>query len=329
MGAGGAAAPGGSGKAGTAGAGAGAAAGASGGRAPLRSNVLDCALCFEGGGYRASYTAGFADVLLENEVYFDFVCGISAGASHTVDYLSRDRKRVRDAFIILTSRRPQAGGVRSMLAGHGYFNADYDYVGAVLDGYMPFDWDAFAANPARMAIQSFEADTGRSAVWGREDMPDLISMLNHVRASSTLPGIMKPIRIDGHLMYDGGLGEGAGLPTRLAEEAGFERLAFIASRPRGYRKKRPSGRTLLLYRRLSHGSEPLYQALATRWERYNEACDHLEELERQGRAWVFRPDVMPVKSTTIDTPKLEASYAAGREQAVRDFPKLMEWLERG
>ena len=100
----------------------------------LESNVFDCALCFEGGGYRASYTAGFANVLLENGVYFDFVCGISAGASHTVDYLSRDQARVRDAFIALADQRPKAGGVRSMLMGHGYFNADYDYVGAALDG---------------------------------------------------------------------------------------------------------------------------------------------------------------------------------------------------
>lgn len=292
----------------------------------LASNVTDCALCFEGGGYRASYTAGFANVLLENGVHFDFVCGISAGASHTVDYLSRDRKRVRDAFIVLTSRKPQAGGVRSLLAGHGYFNADYDYVGAVLDGYMPFDWDTFAANPARMAIQSLEADTGRSAVWGRGDMPDMLSMLNHVRASSTLPGIMKPIEVDGHVMYDGGLGEGAGIPTHLAEDAGFERLVLVATRPRGYRKKEPSRGTLLLYRRIARGREPLYRAMATRWRRYNEAADHLEQLEREGRAWVFRPDAMPVKSTTIDTPRLEASYEAGYRQALRDFPAMMRWL---
>ena len=54
--------------------------------------------------------------------------------------------------------------------------------------------------------------------------------------------------------------------------------------------------------------------------------DHLERLEREGRAWVFRPDVMPVRSTTIDKPKLEESYAMGHEQAERDFPRMMEWL---
>ena len=75
-------------------------------------HVSDCALLFEGGGYRASYTAGFANVLLEHGVSFDFVCGVSAGASHTVDFVSGDQERVKNAFIVLADRRPEAGGVR-------------------------------------------------------------------------------------------------------------------------------------------------------------------------------------------------------------------------
>lgn len=290
------------------------------------TNVSDVALCFEGGGYRASYTAGFVNVLLENHVYFDFVCGISAGASHTVDYVSRDQKRVHDSFIALTSKRPEAGGVRSFLMGNGYFNADYDYVGCELDGTMPFDWQGFCDNPASIRIQSFEADTGRTVVWDRSVMTGVIPMMEHVRASSTLPGIMHPIKVDGHVMYDGGLGEGAGVPVHMAEDAGFKRLVLVATRPAGYRKTAPSERTLKLYQRISRKYGPVYAALATRWKRYNEALDHVEELEREGRAWVFRPDTMPVRSTTIDTPRLEESYRLGHEQAVRDFPRMMEWL---
>ncbi len=56
----------------------------------MQNNIFDTALIFEGGGMRASYTAGVVNTLLENELYFDFVAGISAGASHSVNYLSRD-----------------------------------------------------------------------------------------------------------------------------------------------------------------------------------------------------------------------------------------------
>ena len=41
------------------------------------SNVFDCALVFEGGGYRGSYTCAFANVLLGQGIYFDYVCGLS------------------------------------------------------------------------------------------------------------------------------------------------------------------------------------------------------------------------------------------------------------
>ena len=182
---------------------------------------------------------------------------------------------------------------------------------------MPFDFETFAANPARLAIQSFEADTGKSVVWDKSVMGAAIPMMEHVRASSTLPGVMKPIEVDGHVMYDGGLGEGAGLPTHMAEDAGFERLVMVCTRPAGYRKVAPTNRELRVYHVISHGNEAVEAALATRWQRYNDAMDHLERLEREGRAWLFRPDVMPVRSTTIDKPKLEESYAMGHEQAER------------
>jgi len=136
----------------------------------LENNVRDCALVFEGGGYRASYTAGIARVLLEQGISFDYVCGVSAGASHAVDYVSRDLRRTRMAFLGYDGAE-KTGGVRSLLSGKGYFNADYLYEGAMLDGFMPFDWDAFVANPARIRIQAFERDTGRTVTWTKDDMP--------------------------------------------------------------------------------------------------------------------------------------------------------------
>ena len=292
----------------------------------LTCNVNDIALVFEGGGYRVSYTAGMANLLLQRKVYFGFVCGISAGASHTVDYLSRDQWRVKAAFTRLPLNMPKAGGVRSMLSGHGYFNADYDYVGCVEDGFMPFDWETFAANPADLRMQSFAAETGESVVWSKADMTDVRTMLEHVRASSTLPGFMKPLTMDGRTMYDGGLGRGAGIPVCLAEDAGYERMLFVATRPAGYHKEPPTTAERAIYRALSHGMEPLYEAMISRNERYNAELERVAQLEREGRVLVIRPDVMPVKSTTIKTPELLRSYDLGYEQALRDWPRVEQFL---
>ena len=88
--------------------------------APFENNVFDCALVLEGGGMRCAYTAGILTALVENKVFFDYVCGISAGSSSALNYLSRDTKRIKYAFVDVASD-PAIGGAASMARGKGFF----------------------------------------------------------------------------------------------------------------------------------------------------------------------------------------------------------------
>ena len=173
-------------------------------------------------------------------------------------------------------------------------NADALYEGALTSGALPFDWEAFSANPARVRIQAFERDSGRTVRFGREEMTDPTRMVNIVRASSTLPGAMQPLPIDGVVYYDGGLGTGAGIPLCMAEDDGFERFFFVATRPRGYRKQPPTEREARIYARIAKDYPYLRKALLSRWERYNVAIEHVERLAAEGRAYVVYPDEMTV-----------------------------------
>lgn len=291
----------------------------------LTNNVFDCALVFEGGGYRGSYTAGIANVLLEQGIYFDYVCGLSAGASNTINYLSRDQARVRASFVP-EGRMRGAVGLPSLLRGKGYFDADFLYEGAVSDGTLPFAWETFSANPARARIQAFERDTGRTVRFGREDMTDVRRLVDLVRASSTLPGVMRPLPVDGVTLYDGGLGAGAGIPLCIAEEDGFSRFVFVATRPRGYRKKPPTDRDRKLYARIAKDHPYLRNALITRWERYNLELSRVEELAEKGDCLIIYPDEMPVESGTVSPRRLAASYEMGHAQGLRELPRIREFL---
>ena len=85
-----------------------------------RHHVPGVALVFEGGGMRASYTCAIAQTLLEHGLDFDFVCGISAGSSNTVNYVSRDIWRTRVSFTDFVLD-PRFGGMKHLfqyLAGH-------------------------------------------------------------------------------------------------------------------------------------------------------------------------------------------------------------------
>lgn len=288
-------------------------------------NIPGVALVLEGGGMRAAHTAGIVAALIEHEVWFPYVCGLSAGSSNAVNYLSRDAERTRQAFVDIAGDE-RFGGVGSLMRHNGFFNADFLYERAIQDGTLPFDWETFRANPAQLRIQAFERDTGRTVTWTRDDMTSCVVMASLIRASSTMPFVMKPIEVGGQVMLDGGLGTGAGIPLHMAEDDGYQRFFFVATRPAGYRKEPMGHGTRGIMRRVCAGEPHVFEALATRAERYNAALDHLAELEREGRALVVRPESMPIQNTETNVERLRAVFDQGHALAEREMDGWLGWL---
>ena len=271
---------------------------------------------------RNSYTAACIVKLLKEEVEFGWVGGVSAGASHTVNFLSRDVSRSEESFVDF-AKNPSFGGLGSLLRGSGYFNAEFIYEKAA-DQDMPFDWEAFEANPAQMCISATRADTGESVYWGREDIKSQGDLMVRVRASSTLPLIMPMRVIDGVPYVDGAMGESGGILIEQAEKAGFEKFLFLGSKPRGY--VRPEvGRPAAL-RRVFRKYLAVAEAMIARPPRYNASKDRLLELEKEGRAQLFFPEDMQVASTERSVTKLRANYEAGRAQTYAEWPAWKEFL---
>ena len=285
-------------------------------------DAKDTALVIEGGGMRNSYTAACIVKLLKEEVEFGWVGGVSAGSSHTVNFLSRDVVRSEESFVDF-AKNPSFGGLGSLLRGSGYFNAEFIYEKAA-DQDMPFDWEAFDANPAQVCISAARADTGERVYWGREDIKTQEDLMVRVRASSTLPLIMPMRVIDGAPYVDGAMGESGGILIEQAEKAGFEKFLFLGSKPRGY--VRPEvGRPAAL-RRIFRKYPAVAEAMIARPARYNASKDRLLELEKEGRAQLFFPEDMQVASTERSVTKLRSNYEAGRAQTYAEWPAWKEFL---
>lgn len=298
-------------------------------RASLAVNQPDVALIFEGGGMRNSYTAGMVQVLLERNLNFGRVYGISAGSSHTVNYLSRDIRRARASFTDLVTY-PHFGGWGSFLSGNGYFNGPYLYEGLIESAppgdAMAFDWDTFAANAADFHIEAMDWDTGETVAWTRADTTCARDLGLRVRASSTMPLFMPPTVIDGRTYMDGGMGDSWGILLAAARADGYERFCIIRTQPRGYRK-RPMGRAARTLFRAAFRTHPVVaERTIARWQPYNELCDEIERLEASGAAWVFYPEKMEVTNKTTDHAALVRSFDDGLAQAQRDIESLEEWL---
>ncbi len=291
----------------------------------LESNIDDIALIFEGGGMRASYTSGAVNVLLENKLHFDHVYGLSAGSSNAVNYLSRDIWRTKVSFTDIVDD-PRFGGWGTWLARKGLFSADYIYQESCRPGCkLPFDFETFANNPAKITVQGFERDTGNTLYWPKDQMPTLNDLMVRVQASSSLPIVMPPPLVDGSRCYDGGLGVGAGLMLPRAIEDGFERFFVVCTRPRGYRKGENTSPVLdaFFWRR-----PYVREALHRRPREYNRQLDLLDKLEKEGRAYVFYADEQMVDSGERNLEKLRDNYRKGYAQAQRELPGWAKFLNK-
>ncbi|MBV1757119.1 MAG: patatin family protein [Dethiosulfatibacter sp.] len=287
------------------------------------NNIKDVALIFEGGGMRASYTAGIVNNLLENEIYFDYVAGISAGASLSVNYLSRDINRTKRSFVDLVLDE-EFGGWRSFLKGEGFFRSHYIYEETPKsDASLPFDWQTFSANPAQLRIGAYKRDEGEMVYFNKNDMQSMQELMKIVRSSSSLPIFMPPTYFQGEYYIDGGVNGGIALD--IAKKDGFEKFFVVLSQEKGYRKSPVKSKNFirLYYRKYPCAAE----AMLKRHIIYNETLEELEELERQGKAFLVYPDEMPVSNKELNYERLSESYNKGYEQGKRDLFKWKEFLE--
>ena len=290
----------------------------------LVSNVTDTALVFEGGGMRAAYSSGVLAGLLESEVHCDWVGGISAGSSCTVNYVTRDAARAERSFVDFAAE-PQFGDWRTWLRGKGLFNAEWIYEQTSLPHQaLPFNWDAWTANPATVRIGGFRCEDGEMVYWGRDDIQTMPDLMKRVRASSTMPGLMPITTVDGVDFCDGALGPTGGFAVDAAKADGYEKFLVVMTRESGYRKTAP--RYPRAYQQIFRRYPAIARGVLERPDNYNRTLDELQQLEREGRAYLVYPDSMPIGNGERNVGVLRFVFRSGLAQVRREMPAIREFL---
>lgn len=288
----------------------------------LENNVKNTALIFEGGGMRGAFTAGIVNTLLENEIYFDYVAGISAGTTATLNYLSRDKKRTWDSFIELVDD-PNFGGWKSFFRGNGFFNSEYIYEEIGRPGeWLEFDYETFLANPAKYRIVAYDVEENKAKNFTNSDVNSLEDLMKIARASSSLPILMPSTIINNKIYYDGGLTGGIALD--IAIEDGFDKFFIVRTQEKEYRKGPVKHQKF--YKRHFKDYPGVADSLIKRPEVYNAQCDKVEELERQGKAYVVYPEEMNITNRETNKEKLASIYNQGYDIGNRDIEKWKEFL---
>lgn len=290
----------------------------------LETNVKDTALIFEGGGMRGVFTAAIANVLNESGIFFDYVAGISAGSSNTVNYISRDTERTKKSYIDIVDD-PSFGGFKTFLKGEGFFNSEYIYEKwGKADGAAPFNMENFILNPAKFKIGTFNINTGKTVYWGRDYANTVDRLMKIVRASSSMPFFMPKTEIEGEMYYDGGLN--GGIPLDIAKKDGYDKYFIVRTRKKDYRKVPMTKREDLLIKAYFKKYPKVYDAMAIRYKKYNSTLENINQLEKDGRALVVYPEEMFVESKDTDRKKLTEMYNISYSQGLKEVNRWRNFL---
>ncbi|MCD8193686.1 MAG: patatin family protein [Tannerellaceae bacterium] len=265
------------------------------------------ALVLEGGGMRGIFTVGILDCFLDHTIRFPYTIGVSAGASNGISYISRQRGRSRFSNIDLLSRYNYIG-LRHFLRGRGYIDLDYLFY-EYPDKYYPFDYQAYFNAPERFVMVTSNCLTGKAGYY--EEKQDEQRLLSIVRASCSLPVLCPLAYVDGTPMIDGGVCDA--IPVRRAIQDGYPKQVIILTRNKGYRKKE---KDFFLPGFIYAKYPAIREQLKTRYRRYNELLDYVDQLEAEGNALVIRP-VNPIRvgRTEKDPAKLQQLYEEGYQCA--------------
>ena len=244
--------------------------------------MLDAALVLEGGALRGMFTAGVLDELMEREIEFAYVNGVSAGSLNGINYISKQKGRSRDINLDYVND-PRYLGVRNIVSNGGIFNFRFLF-GELSDELVPFDARTFFASGQRFEVVATDCETGEAEYFekGRE-----AEIMRASAASSSMPVISSMIHLNGKRYLDGGIS--VPIAYRRAMEQGYNKVVLVLTRQAGYEKPPTSKAMKLTYARYYRKYPTLVKRLIGVPENYNAMQKEISELEREGRLFVIRP----------------------------------------
>ena len=191
---------------------------------------LKTGLICEGGAMRGLFTAGVLDVLLENQVTFDGMVGVSAGATFGCNFKSKQIGRtIRYNLQYADDKR--YGSFESLIKTGDLYDTEFCYH-TLPNELFPFDWDTFLSNPMKFYIVATDVKTGKPVYHEMKTRKD--SELEWLRASASMPLVSKPVSVEGYELLDGGISNS--IPLEFFEHIGYKRNVVILTQDINYVK---------------------------------------------------------------------------------------------
>ena len=277
-------------------------------------------LVLEGGAMRGLFSAGVLDVLMENNILFDNVIGVSAGACFGMNYVSGQIGRsIR--YNIKYANDDRYCSIKSLFATGDLFGAQFCYH-TLPNELDKFDEGAFIESAIPFYIVVTDVLTGEAGYHLVSDCS--YDELEWIRESASLPLVSRIVEVDGGKYLDGGMSDA--IPLKASQTLGCNVNLTILTQPRGYRKSPVKGVWLLKHKYREYPN--MVNALKNRHIMYNEELDYCFEQEKAGVNFVICPkSPLPIGRICHDPLVLQETYDLGRQEAIEQLPGLVRFLE--
>lgn len=276
-------------------------------------------LILEGGAMRGIFTAGVLDVMMENNICYDGIVGVSAGACFGCNYKSGqigrsiryNKKYCKDSRYC---------SFRSLVFTGDMFGADFCY--NILPNELDvFDNEAYKNNPTEFHIVCTALETGKAVYRKMDSLSG--ENLQWIRASASMPLVSRIVEIDGVKLLDGGIADS--IPVKYFEELGYEKNVVVLTQPKNYVKSPNKMMTLIKHK---YKKYPRFvEAVGKRHEIYNATTAYIAQQEAAGKLFVIRPgEVLPLGHVTHKPSLLQQVYDIGRKTMEDKLKSLREYL---
>ena len=276
-------------------------------------------LILEGGGLRGLFTAGAVDALMENNVEFEYIIGVSAGGGNALNYKSHQIGRTKNVMMP-ENRKLNAFGKYAFKRSGRLIDLDMIYETFPYK-HFPFDFESYYSSDKECEYVAVNCLSGEAEYLSENSDNKRLGLIG--KATCCVPLVCKPVVIDGVPYLDGSIVDS--LPVKHAFEKGCDKQFVIFTReektmPTDYRKMK--GILKVVFRKYPN----LLDAFWKRFDRYFEQLDYLKKMEKEGKVYVLRPEIESISKSKPDYEADERFYNHGYEIMKRKMPELQEFL---
>lgn len=283
-----------------------------------KGELIDGCLVLEGGALRGVYTSGVLDCLMQNNILFRCVIGVSAGALNGLCYTAGN---IGVAARLNLLHRDDKSYISFKELPHKNL-INFDYIFEYFKENTNFDEEAILKQKKRFVAVATSLESGEPAYFelGKCDI------FKAVQASASLPFISDPVEIGEDSYLDGGCADK--IPFKWAIKQDYKKIFVVRTRPYDYVKDVKRARSFLL--KNTYRDHPKFALrLSSTLQAENHLAEEIKLVSKMGDLYALYPSKdIGISILEDDMEKLGDLYFQGYQDMEEKLEELKEYLKR-